>query len=346
VAPALLLSIASLASIALAACGGATADASPPNDPADDAAESDLSTRGCTPTSKRAHALVLNVEPTDASGPWTDVLAHAKTRVRVLIYQMGAGPILDGLLAAAHAGLDVRVIMDKSQEPVNQKFKTSLEAAGAKVLWSDPQFSFMHAKVMIVDDTTAVVSTGNYAATQLATERNYVMTDTDATDVASLGRLFDADFARVAPDLSCTRLLVSPINSRERIVALIGSAKNELLVESMQLADGAVRNAIAERKAKGVNVRVILADPSWIAANDDAAKFMTAHGIEGRRMLAPKVHVKSILVDGKLAYAGSENLSQTSLDKNREVGLVVTEAKNVAKMHDTFETDWATATAF
>lgn len=190
-----------------------------------------------------------------------------------------AGPILDGLLAAAHAGLDVRVIIDKSQEHITQKFMTALQAAGAKVLWSDPQFSFMHAKVMIVDDATAIVSTGNYAATQLATERNYVMTDTDASDAASLGKLFDADFARTAPDLACTRLL-------------------------------------------------------------------SAHGIEGRRMLAPKVHVKSILVDGKLAYAGSENLSQTSLDKNREVGLVVTEAKNVAKMRATFETDWATATAF
>lgn len=42
----------------------------------------------------------------------------------------------------------------------------------------------------------------------------------------------------------------------------------------------------------------------------------------------------------------SENLSQTSLDKNREVGLVVTEAQNVSKMRDTFEVDWATATAF
>ena len=289
---------------------------------------------------------MLNVEPTDASGPWTAALAHAKSRVRVLIYQMGAGPILDGLIAAAHGGLDVRVIMDKSQAPVNQKYKTALEAAGAHVLWSDPQFSFMHAKVMIVDDATAIVSTGNYAATQLASERNYVMTDTDAGDVASLGKLFDADFERTAPDLSCTRLLVSPINSRDRILAVIAGAKSELLVESMQLADGAVRDAIAARKDAGVEVRVIVADPSWIAANDDAAKFMTAHGIEGRRMLAPKVHVKSILVDGKVAYAGSENLSQTSLDKNREVGLVVTEPGNVAKMRATFESDWTTATAF
>jgi cardiolipin synthase len=323
------------------ACGGAT-----PAHDSSDSEESDLSARGCTPTSRRAHALVLNVEPDDASGPWTAAMSNVKTSIRVLIYQMGAGPILDGLIAAAHAGRDVRVIMDKSQEPVNTKYMTLLTAAGAKVIWSDPQFSFMHAKVMIVDDDVAVVSTGNYAATQLATERNYVMTDIDAKDVASLATLFEADFARTAPDLTCTRLLVSPINSRDRIIEVIKGAQNELLVESMQFADAAVREAVVERKNAGVKVRVIVADPSWIAANTAAGQYLKQNGIEGRRMLAPKVHVKSIIVDGTHAYAGSENLSSTSLDHNREVGLVVTEAANVSKMHETFETDWATATAF
>ena len=324
----------------LAACSGGT-EQDPGSD--DDAV---TSKSACTPTAKRSHPLVLNVEPDDASGPWTDAMSGVKSRVRVLIYQMGKGPILDGLVAAAHAGHDVRVIMDKSQAPVNQQYKTQLEHAGAKVLWSDPQFSFMHAKVMIVDDSVAVVSTGNYAATQLAGERNYVMTDTDAKDIASLSTLFDADFAREAPSLSCTRLLVSPINSHQRILDVIDSAKHELLIESMQFADSQVREHVVARKEAGVDVRAILADPSWIAANTDAAKFLSDNGIEARRMLSPKIHVKSVQVDGKLAYAGSENLSQTSLDKNREVGLVVTEAENVAKMHATFEDDWARATPF
>lgn len=129
-------------------------------------------------------------------------MAGAKKSVHVLLYQMGAGPILDGLVAAARGGLEVRVILDVSQKPVNERFKTQLEAAGAQVIWSDPQFSFMHAKVLIVDKSVAVVSTGNYAATQLDAERNYVMTDTDAHDVEALGSLFAADFGRTAPDLS------------------------------------------------------------------------------------------------------------------------------------------------
>jgi phosphatidylserine/phosphatidylglycerophosphate/cardiolipin synthase-like enzyme len=56
--------------------------------------------------------------------------------------------------------------------------------------------------------------------------------------------------------------------------------------------------------------------------------------------------VKAIVVDGAAAYAGSENLSYTSLSKNREVGAIFDEPANDAAMQATFATDWASATPF
>jgi phosphatidylserine/phosphatidylglycerophosphate/cardiolipin synthase-like enzyme len=53
-----------------------------------------------------------------------------------------------------------------------------------------------------------------------------------------------------------------------------------------------------------------------------------------------------IVADGARAYVGSENLSQTSLDKNREVGLVVTDASSIAPLVSSFETDWTGGTLF
>jgi phosphatidylserine/phosphatidylglycerophosphate/cardiolipin synthase-like enzyme len=63
-------------------------------------------------------------------------------------------------------------------------------------------------------------------------------------------------------------------------------------------------------------------------------------------MKEPGVHVKAVVVDGTLAYAGSINLSWTSLTKNREVGLLITEPTNVAAMQTTMSHDWLTATPF
>ena len=135
-----------------------------------------------------------------------------------------------------------------------------LKAAGAEVIWSDTAFQFMHAKVLVVDETEAVVSTGNYAAFRMNMERNYAVHDTDPADVDVLVKLFDADFARKTPELTCTRLLVSPVNAKQRLLDFVASAKTEIVVESMQLADDEMRNALAARRAAGVSVRVLLAD--------------------------------------------------------------------------------------
>lgn len=301
-------------------------------------------TPACDPLVPRTKPLGLSVLPDAGATPFVSVLSKATKSIRVMVYQMGTGPILDTLEAKARAGIVVQIILDKAQSDVNQKYMDRLKAAGANVIWSDPQFTFMHAKVIIVDEAEAVISTGNYAAFRMSTERNYVVRDEDPADVDALVKLFDADFQRKSPDLSCTRLVVSPVNSRARIIDVIKSAQASIFVESMQLGDSDVRSALAARKAAGVDVRVILADPDWIDANADALQFLATNGIAARTLKAPGIHVKAISVDGKRAYAGSENLSYTSLSKNREVGVVITEAANVASMDATFEKDWAIAT--
>jgi cardiolipin synthase len=198
----------------------------------------------------------------------------------------------------------------------------------------------------VVDEQVAIVDTGNFASNQIASERNFVARDEDPADVASLVALFDADWGRAAPDLSCTRLVVSPVNSRARVLALISGAQTSLTVESMEFADSDVLVAVVERAAAGVDVRVLLADPGWISANANAAAGLQARGLAPRWLADPALHVKAIVADGARAYMGSENLSYTSLNSNREVGLIVTELDAVALMAATFETDWAAATPF
>jgi phosphatidylserine/phosphatidylglycerophosphate/cardiolipin synthase-like enzyme len=192
----------------------------------------------------------------------------------------------------------------------------------------------------------AIVSTGNYLKSFLLKERNFASIDRDPQDVADLVRLFDADWNSKAPDLSCTRLLVSPVNSKDRIVSLIESAKTSVLVESMQLADYSVRDALVKRHDAGVDVRILVAAPTWIDTNTEAGTAMKAAGIDIRWLDSPPIHVKSIVVDGTLAYMGSENLSSTSLTKNREVGLILTEMKGIQSMQATMEADFAKATKF
>jgi phosphatidylserine/phosphatidylglycerophosphate/cardiolipin synthase-like enzyme len=304
-------------------------------------------TPACLATDPRATPVKVWVLPEAGETPYLDFLTSAKKTVRVFGYQMGYGGILDTLKAQAEAGLDVRVILDgNTQRDVNDKYRLQLEASGVKFQWSDPRFSYMHAKTMVIDDREALVSTGNYSRSYMLKERNYVARISDTQDVADLGALFDADWNKTPPDLSCTRMLVSPVNSEPRLVDLVKSAQKTLLIESMQYADRAVVDAVLERKAAGVDVRVLLAAPSWIDTNTAAGADLVRNAIPARWLATPGVHVKSIVVDGVRAYLGSENLSYTSLTKNREIGLVLSDAEALGAMTTTFETDWANATPF
>ncbi len=136
--------------------------------------------------------------------------------------------------------------------------------------------------------------------------------------------------------------MVSPINARPRILDLINSAQTTLLIESMQFADTAVRAAVQARVMAGVTVRVLLAEPGWISANARAATFLHGLGVPVRSI--PHLHTKVIIADGVRGYLGSVNLSMTSLDKNREVGLIVTDPSSIEPLTTTFEADWTVGT--
>jgi phosphatidylserine/phosphatidylglycerophosphate/cardiolipin synthase-like enzyme len=287
------------------------------------------------------------VQPEAGDAPYAQVIASATRTVRVWGYLMGTGGVLDALRASAKAGVDVRVILDgETQRDVNEKYRVQLEEAGAKVQWSDPAFSYMHAKSIVADESRAVVSTGNYSQYFIAKERNYLAVDSDPEDVADLVALFDADWNHARPDLSCTRLLVSPVNAKGRILALVAGAQTSLDVESMQLADDDVRKAVLARAKQGVAVRVLLASPSWIDANQQAAAELGAAGVPVRWLSSPSVHAKAIVADGARAYIGSVNLSWTSMTKNREIGLVATDAPSVAVVAGTIDADWKLAKPF
>jgi phosphatidylserine/phosphatidylglycerophosphate/cardiolipin synthase-like enzyme len=325
--------------------GGGAADASSAESSTNDATPGPV-TPVCDETAARTAPVKILVLPDAGEQPFVDAIVKATKSVHVLIYELGSSNILTALKSQASNGIDVRVILAISEQSYDQTAYDQLTAAGAKVEWSDPKFTYMHAKTIVLDGREAIVSTGNFTAGQVKSERNYAAIDDDPADVATLSALFDADFARMTPDLSCTRMLVSPVNSKARIVALIQSATKSLAIESMEFQETDVRAAVVARAKAGVDVRVLIADASFVSTNTAAQTYLTQNGVPGKTLHTPTLHVKSIIVDGTRAYLGSENLSYTSLTANREVGLEVLadHGEDVASMVATFEKDWAAGT--
>jgi phosphatidylserine/phosphatidylglycerophosphate/cardiolipin synthase-like enzyme len=300
----------------------------------------------CFPDSPRAEPLRIWALPEAGSTPFVAAIEGAQESIRVMVYELGEGPILDALERRARSSLPIRVILDGARMEVNQPFRDRLIFAGAEVRWSSPSFVFTHAKTMILDGSVALISTANYGAESLETERNYVARDADPADVAVLVRLFDGDWRSKRPPLGCTRLVIAPVNARRRLLELIRGAAATLAIESMELSDDEVLAAVLERAASGVDVRVILAEPGWVATNQESAAFLAKHGIPVRFLRSPAVHVKSILVDGQRAYFGSENLTTNSLTNNREIGLITSETAVIGTIASTFASDWVKGYSF
>ena len=53
------------------------------------------------------------------------------------------------------------------------------------------------------------------------------------------------------------------------------------------------------------------------------------------------MHAKIIVVDGRRAFVGSENISAQSLDQNRELGIIVADSSVLSTLQQTFLQDWS-----
>ena len=98
-----------------------------------------------------------------------DTLAGARSTVLVQAYSFTSEPIAQALVDAHRRGVDVEVILDKSQRTEDDARAKLLLDAGIPVR-IDAAHAIAHNKVMIIDGHTVI--TGSFNFTKAAEERN------------------------------------------------------------------------------------------------------------------------------------------------------------------------------
>jgi phosphatidylserine/phosphatidylglycerophosphate/cardiolipin synthase-like enzyme len=330
----------------LVACNGSNAaDDQATPDAAPDAPDG----TGCSTTTPRTTPPETFVGPTGLQERLGTLIDSAQTSLDVQMYLFTVRALADKIVAAKARGVAVRVILDPD-EAGNANVTPTLTSGG--VTWKNAStvYTFSHAKYLLIDHTTAVIMSMNFNVDAMNNERNYGMVDKDPEDVADLQSIFEQDWALangttpITPDLTCTRLIVSPTNSTARLLAFINSATQTLDVEVLYITDATVRNAIGAAKQRGVNVRVILEDPSDQSSNADTTIYFKNLGIPVKYANNQfYLHAKLVIADGT-AFVGSQNFSPTALSRNREVGALVFEPAAEAVIAQQFESDWSVTT--
>jgi phosphatidylserine/phosphatidylglycerophosphate/cardiolipin synthase-like enzyme len=280
--------------------------------------------------------------PEDRADAILGELEAAESSIDLYVYLLPSDEVLEELTSAHNRGVEVRVILEP--DPFgggnsNQEAFDHLDGIGIEVRWAPDEFTFSHVKSVVVDDHVALIMTLNLSYTALTTNREFAVLTTVPSDVQEVSRLFEADWAGDAYSPE-SPIVTSPDNSRAVMEELIESAGSSIWIYAEVVRDREIRNELIAAAEDGIAVRLLVPTSP---AEDDLMIYreLEAAGAEVRYLAGAYSHAKAILVDGERLFIGSQNLTMTSLDENRECGIVLTEAAPIARLIAIFETDWS-----
>lgn len=234
---------------------------------------------------------------------------------------------------------------------------------------------FEHGKMVIVDQSTVMLTTGNFNATNLCDldqnpstcNRDYSYITKDRDYLATLESIFEADLAGNRYDVStmisgasAQDLTISPV-SLKPILDFINSATTTLDIETQYLEQPDINQALIKAAGRGVKVSLTVAsfcsfsaptsqesakDTATYTAFDQAgistSTFTKRIQVKG---VAGYLHAKVMVADGRRAWMGSVNGSSESVEQNREFGIFFSDAADIAMLKAQIQSDHSNAGA-
>ncbi len=280
---------------------------------------------------------MMYVEPQAGSGPVLQIIQAARTSLDVNAYYFSSRPLLRALGSAHRRGVLVRVILEPrpygfSASRIAREYQL-LRATGATVTWAS-QPGLDHAKY-ICNRSSCEIGTANYDWSAFHRNREYLYVTANPSLVHATRNLFEADWQGSRVVTSPSPLLVAPVATPALIAIL--AQPGPLDVEMEEVGDYPAVLRVLE--AKGAQVRLLVPPPTtWTARRSLGA--LAQAGVQVR-LLGPRpvyLHAKMILGE-QVGFIGSQNLSRSSLTRNRELGVRLT-GPDLIPLRRQFAADW------
>lgn len=322
--------------------------------------------------------VTVSMEPESKEVIIIQAIQEAKSSIWAEMYTFTDAKVAGALDKAAQAHIDVRVLYEprlsqtalQNLSPDRQQFPPWAHPNQAALPNKRP-VNTRHAKFMVIDgniagQAKAYVMTANFTEQALGGDplsttvnREYVVCDTNAQDIAALMAIFKADVqGQPLPDLGVSNVIVSTVNAHSVFFKMLSTATHSIWAQTEELGDPPSGGALAQSWSieaalttaakRGVQVQLMLPPQNSGSAfiPDSSAALARLSGIPNLQIKTGSqyyMHAKLLLIDQRIAFVGSENLARASLNYNREVGLLITSAGEVQKLCATFSSDWSGA---
>ncbi len=290
-------------------------------------------------------------------------ISDAKRTIDMEIYELRDTTAEHDLAAAAARGVKVRVLLDSDYSGgyVNAAARSYLSGHGVEVRWAPAHYIF-HIKVTSFDDSTADISTANLTSEYYGDTRDAEVIDSNPLQVHAIEQTFQNDW-NAAPGgqprdqtVQAPGLVWSPNtaggSAETAMVAQIRAAHHSIEMESEELTDPEIFDALAADARRGVSCKLVMtASSEW----DRGFGVLKRAGCQVRLFPdssdALYIHEKLLLDDlgsrGESLLIGSQNASWDSLHENRELSVLIDDANGggavIHSVGSTFASDFGQA---
>ena len=274
----------------------------------------------------------LLIQPGDGIGRLVQGINSAKSSVEIAIFRFDRSEIEKALAAAVTRGVRVHALIahtNRGGEKSLRALELRLLGAGVTVARTADDLARYHGKYMIIDRRELYLLAFNFTYVDIECCRSFGVIIDNPKTVQEAVRLFEADAKRQPYTASLSTFVVSPVNARKQLAALITAARKDLLIYDPEISDPEMVRLLEERVKAGVEVKIIgrLARRSTVLA--------------ARRPLRLRLHARMIVRDQQQAFLGSQSLREGELNVRREVGIIFRDVKAVKRLAKTFQEDWA-----
>lgn len=300
---------------------------------------------------------MLYVEPAAGVAPVTAFIEQAAGPLYVNEYYLDQPQILKAISDAVKHGTQVNVILEQkpygiSQDKVQEEFN-DVRATGAHVVGAPAEFStgyvFDHAKYMVARNGAMVLTANMSNSAFDGTNREFIYFTNSPVMVTALEQVARADMSGnindVPPNGDPAALILSPNDPVADDLSSVIMQPGSVGIETEEVQPNNPLMSVMEEK--GADLSIIL--PNKLnSREDEAISELEQHGVHVRVMHGVYMHAKIItpttgIGQNNIGFVGSQNLSETSLTKNREVGVFVIEHENVQILENQFNSDWQNA---
>lgn len=267
----------------------------------------------------------------------------------------GDSPIVRSLIDAAARGKQVVALVElkaRFDEEANIEWAKALEDAGVHVVYGIVGLK-THSKITLVlrseGESTARyahIATGNYNGKTARQYEDLGLFTCDPDITRDAGELFNylTGFARIG---NYQRLIVSPLNTRSRMVELINQQRDlgsngRIAIKVNGLTDPTIIDALYEASIAGVEVRLIIRTLCCLRPGvPDLSENISVHSVVGEFLEHSRMFSFGQRdSDNYSVFMGSADLMERNLDRRVEVIVPLLDAAIRDEVEEFFDVTW------